>query len=46
MAADETSADVLVIGVRRRSPVGKLVMGSVAQTILLDADYPVLAVRV
>ena len=39
-------ADVLVIGVRRRSPVGKLVMGSVAQTILLDADCPVLAVRV
>lgn len=46
VAADETGADVLVIGVRRRSPVGKLVMGSVAQSILLDADCPVLAVRV
>jgi nucleotide-binding universal stress UspA family protein len=46
VAADDTDADVLVIGVRRRSPVGKLVMGSVAQTILLDAGCPVLAVRV
>ena len=46
VAAEEIGADVLVIGVRRRSPVGKLVMGSVAQTILLDADCPVLAVRI
>ena len=46
VAAGAIGAAVLVIGVRRRSPVGKLVMGSVAQTILLDADCPVLAVRV
>lgn len=46
VAAEGIGADVLVIGVRRRSPVGKLVMGSVAQTVLLDADCPVLAVRV
>ena len=43
--ADEVSADLIVIGVRRRSPVGKMFMGSVAQEVLLDATVPVLAVK-
>jgi nucleotide-binding universal stress UspA family protein len=43
--AQETDASVIVIGLRRRSPVGKLLMGSSAQRILLDADRPVLAVK-
>ncbi len=43
--ARETDASVIVIGLRRRSPVGKLLMGSSAQRILLDADRPVLAVK-
>ena len=41
----ETGADLLVIGLRRRSAVGKLLMGSAAQRILLDVDCPVLAVK-
>ena len=41
----ETSAELLVIGIRHRSAVGKLLMGSAAQRILLDVDCPVLAVK-
>jgi len=43
--ADDRAADMIVIGLRRRSPVGKLVLGSNAQRILLDATCPVLAVK-
>jgi nucleotide-binding universal stress UspA family protein len=43
--ADEVNADFIVIGLRRRTPVGKLILGSNAQRILLDASCPVLAVK-
>lgn len=43
--ADEVDATLIVIGLRRRTPVGKLILGSNAQRILLDAPCPVLAVK-
>ena len=43
--AKAEDADLLVIGLRRRSPVGKLILGSNSQRILLDADCAVLAVK-
>ncbi|MGJ9401759.1 universal stress protein [Arthrobacter sp. KK5.5] len=44
-AAEETGAELVVVGIRRRTPVGKLILGSDAQRIILDADCPVLAVK-
>ncbi|HQV83887.1 MAG TPA: universal stress protein [Ornithinibacter sp.] len=43
--ANDTDADLIVIGLRRRTPVGKLILGSNAQRILLDAPCAVLAVK-
>lgn len=44
-AADEEQATLIVVGIRHRSPVGKLLLGSVAQRIILEAHCPVLAVK-
>lgn len=44
-AAERLRASLVVIGIRRRTPTGKLIFGSDAQRILLDAICPVLAVK-
>jgi nucleotide-binding universal stress UspA family protein len=35
----------LVVGVRKRSPVGKAVLGSIPQRLILEATVPVLSVK-
>jgi nucleotide-binding universal stress UspA family protein len=44
--ARETGADFIIIGLRHRTRTGKFLLGSTAQSILLDAPCPVLAVKV
>jgi nucleotide-binding universal stress UspA family protein len=43
--AKQNSIDLIVLGVRRRSKVGKLIFGSNAQLIILTAPCPVLTVK-
>ncbi|MEM2177079.1 MAG: universal stress protein [Archaeoglobaceae archaeon] len=43
--ADEVNASMIVVGVRKRRPAGKILFGSVAQDIILHATKPVVCVK-
>lgn len=42
--ADEFDVDAILLGVRKRSPVGKVLFGSVTQAVILDSSRPVITV--
>ncbi|MCQ1956632.1 universal stress protein [Arthrobacter sp. zg-Y826] len=44
-AAQDHGAQLVVLGIRHRTPVGKLFLGSTSQRVLLEAACPVLAVK-
>jgi hypothetical protein len=44
-AMETDDAELLVVGIRHRRPVGKLLLGSVSQLVLLECPKPVLAVK-
>ena len=43
--AKENSVEEIIVGVKRRSKVGKLLMGSTAQYVILQAPCPVVSVK-
>ena len=43
--AEEYEAQLIVIGLRKRSAIGKFILGSQAQRILLEAEVPVLTAK-
>ena len=43
--AKDNDADLIIVGVRRRSKVGKLMFGSTAQFVILEASCPVMTMK-
>lgn len=44
-AARRVDASLIVLGIKGRTPIGKLILGSVGQRLILEADCPVVTVR-
>lgn len=42
---EKVNADLLVVGSRRRTPIGKFLLGSTVQRVVLDSPVPVLVVK-
>ena len=43
--AEENGMDEIIVGIKRKSKVGKLLLGSTAQHVILRAPCPVVSVR-
>jgi nucleotide-binding universal stress UspA family protein len=43
--AEDNQINEIIVGVRRRSKVGKLLMGSTAQHVILNAPCPVVSIK-
>ena len=43
--AAEVGAELIVLGTRKRTPVGKYLLGSTIQKVIIDANCPVLSVK-
>lgn len=43
--ADDIDARYIVVGSRKRTPIGKVMLGSIAQLVLINAEVPVVTVE-
>lgn len=43
--AERIDAEIIVLGTKKRTPVGKFLLGSTTQRVLLDASVPVLIIK-
>ena len=44
-AIDETRPDLVVLGIRRRTPIGKILLGSTSQRVVMESIAPVTLVK-
>lgn len=44
-AAEEGDVDMVVLGIRRRTPIGKILLGSTSQRVIMEAPCPVVCVK-